>query len=172
MVRWIIAILCYPPEHWPWVTYKSEFLLFYLKNDEYPFRFWLKSMRLLFASLLNITFHSERHWLSQSVTFERKNKNLSIGSAESSSWWNVKELCIDAAFFLLIWLSNRFVTKNFLSEIKCCISSCWWGCIARQSCWEAWQINIQKWRQLFSIFLLWKFCAQIALELLIKWTSH
>ena len=52
------------------------------------------------------------HCLPQYMTFQGKCfliQNLPISSAEKSFWWNVKELCIDAAFFLLIRLSNWFL---------------------------------------------------------------
>ena len=68
------------------------------------------------------------HCLPQYMIFQGKKfliRNLPISSAESSPWWNVKELCIDAVFFLLIRLSNWFLTKNLRPEIKCCISYFW-----------------------------------------------
>ena len=86
----------------------------------------------LFPSL-DLTVRATADW--KTLHFKenyKKMKKLSIRSAENSTRWNVKELCIDAVFFTLIRLLNRFITKKFLSNIKCCISSYWWGWISQE----------------------------------------
>ena len=96
-----------------------------------------------------------------------------FSSAESGSWWNVKELCIDAVFFTLIRLLNRFLTKRFLSNIKCCISSYWWGWIIPGIHAEKYNESIfRRGANLSRIFFHDKFVNKIALDLLIKWTYH
>ena len=80
------------------------------------------------STSLDLTMRDTAH--QKTWHFKKKHKKikkLSIRSAENSSWWNVKELCIDAVFFTLIRLWNRFTTKKFLSDIICCTSSYWWG---------------------------------------------
>ena len=134
-------------------------------------------MSILFSSLPIIRFNSEsncsskKHDISRKI--HKKIKKLSIRSAENSSWWNVKELCIDVVFFTLIRLLNRFITKKFLFNIKCCISSYWWGWIIPENHAEKYNEWIFRRGANFSRFFFHEnFVNKIALDLLIKWTSH
>ena len=103
----------------------------------------------------------------------KKFKNLPIGSAESCSWWNVKELCIDATFFLLIRLSNGFFTKNFRPEIKCRIPYYLYGWIVPWNHARKHDESIFRRGASFSQFFSYEnFVKKIALKLLIKWTSN
>ena len=103
----------------------------------------------------------------------KKIKTLSIRSAENSFWWYGKELCIDAVFFTLIRLLNRFLTKRFLSIIKCCISSYWWVWIIPGNHAEKYNESIfRRGANFFRFFFHENFVNKIALDLLIKWTSH
>ena len=134
-------------------------------------------MYILFPSLPIIRFDSESHCSSKkrdiSRKIHKKSKKLSIRSAENSSWWNVKELCIDTVFLTLIRLLNRFITKKFLSNIKCCISSYWWGWIIPENHAEKYNESIFRRGANFSRFFFHEnFVNKIALDLLIKWTSH
>ena len=133
-------------------------------------------MYILFPSLPIIRFDSERHCLPKNMTFQgkfTKKSKLSIRSAENSSWWNVKELCIDAVFFTLIRLLNRFITKKFLFNIKCCISSYWRGWIIPENHAEKYNESIFRRGANFSRFFFHENVVnKIALDLLIKWTSH
>ena len=98
---------------------------------------------------------------------------LPISSAESRSWWNVQELCIDAAFFLLIRLSNGFFTKNFRPEIKCRIPYYWYGWIVPWNHVRKHDESIFRRGASFSQFFSYEnFVKKIALKLLIKWTSN
>ena len=129
-------IWLWDPRYCPWVVkysiyernLSSNFCSFTFKSMKWDSKRWLDSFYILarpfslpYPSVRATAHHNTRHFKEIFV----KIQNLPISSAESSSWWNVKELCMDAAFFLLIRLSNWFLPKNFRHEIKCRISYYW-----------------------------------------------
>lgn len=80
-------------------------------------------MSILFSSLSIITFHNESHCLSKNMTFQAKItkkssicQSAALKTAPDEMWRNYAKAPL---FLLLFCLSNRFVTNNILSDIKC-----------------------------------------------------
>ena len=103
----------------------------------------------------------------------KKFKNLPIGSAESCSWWNVKELCIKVTFFSLDSTFKWIFTKNCRPEIRCRIPYYLYGWIVPWNHARKHDESIFRKGASFSQFFSYEnFVKKIALKLLIKWTSN
>ena len=76
-------------------------------------------------------------------------------------------------FFHWLDFLNRFITKKFLSNIKCCISSYCGGWIVPENYAEKYNESIFRRGANFSRFFFHEFFVnKIVLDLLIKWTFH
>ena len=78
--------------YWAWVTHNSEFLLFYLKNDKCPFRFWLKSMCILFHVSPSLHFTVRATAYHNTWHFKEKSQKIQI-FADQQCWKQLLMKC-------------------------------------------------------------------------------